>query len=106
FSVVKGAIRGAWKSREGIRDVLGAAGFTDAGPAANSFASYYQSSAGNISRGSPFAVAQSVAMGGHSLGVLVLGAVLGSITTVMAYYLSENQDDDNLLDSGDKATTK
>lgn len=42
----------------------------------DSFASHYQSSAGNITRGSPFAIAQSVAMGirpNYSFLVLYLG---------------------------------
>ncbi|KAG6878064.1 hypothetical protein C0993_000164 [Termitomyces sp. T159_Od127] len=94
-TVAQGALHGAFEFREDTQGVLDAAGFTDAGPAANSIAFHYQSSVGNITRGSPFAIAQRVAMGGHPIEILALGAVFWAIAGAIQYFFSEDQDINN-----------
>ena len=65
--------------------VLGFMGFSSVGPAANSFASWWQSIMPLVAKGSLFATLQSIAIGGAGSGVITVGATLGGAAT--AYYL-------------------
>jgi hypothetical protein len=51
--------------------VIGAAGFSAAGPVAGSLAAGMQSSIGLVAAGSPFAIVQSAAMGGSAASAIV-----------------------------------
>ncbi len=61
--------------------VLGAIGFTAAGPAANSAAAAWQVSAGAVKAGSLFSWCQSAAMGGGALGGVQAAGVAGTVLT-------------------------
>jgi len=63
--------------------VLGAAGFTAAGPAAGSAAAAWQASIGLVEAGSVFAWCQSAAMGGAALnGIIATGAAGAGMATM------------------------
>lgn len=57
--------------------ILGAVGFTAAGPLAGSAAAAWQSSLGIVQGGSIFAWCQSVAMGGAAVGGLLVTGLAG-----------------------------
>jgi len=61
--------------------VLGAIGFTAAGPAANSAAAAWQASIGAAKAGSLFSWCQSAAMGGGALGGIQAAGVAGTALT-------------------------
>ena len=58
--------------------VLGAVGFTAAGPAAGSAAAAWQASMGVVKAGSIFSWCQSAAMGGRALGGIQAAGVAGT----------------------------
>ncbi len=58
--------------------VLGAIGFTAAGPAANSAAAAWQASIGVVKAGSLFSWCQGAAMGGGALGGIQAAGVAGA----------------------------
>lgn len=63
--------------------ILGAIGFSAAGPVAGSIAAGWQASIGSVVAGSLFAFLQSAAMGGAAIGLFTgIGAVGGLITLV------------------------
>ena len=64
--------------------VLGAVGFTAAGPAAGSAAAAWQASIGVVEAGSLFAWCQSAAMGGTAVGGIQAAVVAGTALTRMA----------------------
>ncbi|KAJ7682032.1 hypothetical protein DFH06DRAFT_1160039 [Mycena polygramma] len=59
--------------------VLGIVGFSEIGPVAGGFAAAAQAGIGNVVAGSPFAVAQCVAMGGAlpAIGYVGAGGIAG-----------------------------
>lgn len=59
--------------------VLGAVGFTAAGPVAGSAAAAWQSSIGAVQAGSLFAWCQSAAMGGAAVGGIQAASVAGTV---------------------------
>ncbi|KAL8827311.1 MAG: hypothetical protein Q9191_003266 [Dirinaria sp. TL-2023a] len=61
--------------------ILGAVGFTAAGPAAGSAAAAWQGSMGAVKAGSLFAWCQSAAMGGSALGGIQLAGIAGAAIT-------------------------
>ena len=64
--------------------VLGAVGFTAAGPVAGSAAAAWQSSIGAVQAGSLFAWCQGAAMGGAAVGGIQAASVAGTVLTSMA----------------------
>ncbi|KAN0125531.1 hypothetical protein V8E52_000738 [Russula decolorans] len=58
--------------------MLGAIGFSAAGPVAGSFAAVLQAGTGNVAAGSMFAAAQSIAMGGGVPAVISAVGGLGA----------------------------
>ena len=61
--------------------VLGAVGFTSAGPAAGSAAAAWQASIGAVKAGSLFAWCQSAAMGGTAIGGIQFAGIAGAAIT-------------------------
>ncbi|KAG6903393.1 hypothetical protein C0995_005416 [Termitomyces sp. Mi166 len=78
-----GAVVGAAVVPEAVVGVLNLVGFTSLGPAAGSMAAAIQSSIGCVAAGSPFAIAQSIAMGGLAGPLAAVGAAVG-VTVVLA----------------------
>ena len=64
--------------------VLGAVGFTAAGPAAGSAAAAWQASVGAVQAGGLFAWCQSAAMGGAAVGTIQAASVAGTVLTRVA----------------------
>ncbi|KAG6816151.1 hypothetical protein H0H93_008482, partial [Arthromyces matolae] len=67
--------------------ILGLVGFGAAGPVAGTMAAAIQSGMGSIAAGSPFALAQSIAMGGAAVplaGVAAGGGILSGISFAIA----------------------
>ena len=64
--------------------VLGAVGFTAAGPVAGSAAATWQASIGAVQAGSLFAWCQSAAMGGAAVGSIQAASVAGTVLTRVA----------------------
>ncbi|KAI9882463.1 MAG: hypothetical protein M1823_005789 [Watsoniomyces obsoletus] len=63
--------------------VLGAAGFAATGPVAGTAAAAWQASIGGaVAAGSPFAICQSIAMGGAAAGSVIAGGVTGGAAAI------------------------
>ena len=78
--LVGGAAAGGATAYALVAPLLALLGFTAAGVAGGSFASWWQSNLSMILAGSMFATLQSIAMAGAGPGVIALGSSLGAAT--------------------------
>ncbi|KAG5717990.1 hypothetical protein E4T56_gene1705 [Termitomyces sp. T112] len=93
--VFGGAAAGAVVVPELVVGALNCIGFTALGPAAGSIAAGIQSSIGCVAAGSPFAIAQSIAMGGMAGPLVATGAVVGVTAVLVSTALRSSQINDN-----------
>lgn len=70
-----------------VNPVLGAVGFTAAGPAAGSAAAAWQASMGAVQAGSLFAWCQCVAMGGTAVGGVQAVSLAGTALTTVPRFV-------------------
>ncbi|KAF9459708.1 hypothetical protein BDZ94DRAFT_1267483 [Collybia nuda] len=94
---VAGGVAGAAVVPVAAPAVLGLVGFGGSGPIAGSLAAIIQSSIGSVVAGSPFAIAQSIAMGGAVplVGFVIGGAIAAGAAVTAVRMLRGGPHDNN-----------